>query len=110
MDWSEAHVRRLFWRAGFGATPAEAERWAQAGRDATLRWIVDGTPKQPWAGAAPTVDGAPLDPVNVWGHDALWWLDRMVRTPRPLVEKMTLFWHDHFATADIEAPLMLAQN
>jgi hypothetical protein len=23
----------------------------------------------------------------------LWWLDRMVRTPRPLVEKMTLFWH-----------------
>jgi uncharacterized protein (DUF1800 family) len=27
-----------------------------------------------------------------------WWLDRMVRSPRPLEEKMTLFWHGHFAT------------
>lgn len=29
-----------------------------------------------------------------------WWLDRMVRTPRPLEEKMTLFWHGHFATSE----------
>jgi hypothetical protein len=109
MDWTEAHVRRLFWRAGFGATPAEAERWAQAGRDSTLTWILDGTPKAPWTGPEPVVEGG-LDPVNVWGHDGLWWLDRMIRSPRPLVEKMTLFWHDHFATADIETPLMLRQN
>ena len=27
-----------------------------------------------------------------------WWLKRMVETPRPLEEKMTLFWHGHFAT------------
>jgi uncharacterized protein (DUF1800 family) len=110
MEWTEAHVRRLFWRAGFGATPDEAARWAQAGREATLKWILDGTPKAPWTGAAATADGAPLDPVNVWGHDGLWWLDRMVRSPRPLVEKLTLFWHDHFATADQDTPLMLAQN
>ncbi len=31
---------------------------------------------------------------------ALWWADRMVVTPRPLEEKMTLFWHDHFATSE----------
>jgi hypothetical protein len=109
MEWTEAHVRRLFWRAGFGATPAEAQRWAQAGRDATLTWILDGTPKAPWTGPEPVVEGG-LDPVNVWGHDGIWWLDRMVRSPRPLVEKLTLFWHDHFATADIETPLMLRQN
>jgi uncharacterized protein (DUF1800 family) len=60
--------------------------------------------------AAPTVDGQPLDPVNEWGHDVLWWLDRMVRSPRPLQEKLTLFWHDHFATTDQDTPLMLAQN
>jgi len=29
-----------------------------------------------------------------------WWIDRMVRTPRPLEEKMTLFWHGHFATSE----------
>ncbi len=27
-----------------------------------------------------------------------WWLARMVESPRPLEEKMTLFWHGHFAT------------
>ncbi len=27
-----------------------------------------------------------------------WWLDRMIRTPGPLEEKLTLLWHDHFAT------------
>lgn len=27
-----------------------------------------------------------------------WWLDRMIRTPSPLEEKLTLFWHGHYAT------------
>jgi len=27
-----------------------------------------------------------------------WWLQRMIDTPRPLEEKLTLFWHSHFAT------------
>lgn len=28
-----------------------------------------------------------------------WWLTRMIETPRPLEEKMTLFWHGLFATS-----------
>ena len=28
-----------------------------------------------------------------------WWLQRMARGPRPFLEKMTLFWHGHFATS-----------
>ncbi|ARO14867.1 hypothetical protein BVG79_01521 [Ketogulonicigenium robustum] len=31
---------------------------------------------------------------------AFWWMDRMVRSPHPLQEKMTLFWHGHFATSE----------
>lgn len=27
-----------------------------------------------------------------------WWMQRMIQTPRPLEEKLTLFWHGHFAT------------
>ncbi len=27
-----------------------------------------------------------------------WWLERLIESPRPLEEKMTLFWHGHFAT------------
>ena len=28
-----------------------------------------------------------------------WWLKRMIESPRPLEEKLTLFWHGHFATS-----------
>ncbi len=44
----------------------------------------------------------------------LWWLDRMIATPAPLQEKMTLFWHGHFTTAAIQKGVtpaeILAQN
>src|SRR5207249_11631371 len=42
-----------------------------------------------------------------------WWLERMANGPRPLQEKMTLFWHGHFATSVEkvrEAYLMWRQN
>jgi uncharacterized protein (DUF1800 family) len=42
-----------------------------------------------------------------------WWFRRMVKTGSPLREKMTLFWHDHFATSiqKVKQPaLMLRQN
>ena len=58
-------------------------------------------------------DGNPLAPADVWGHDHLWWLDRMVRTNQPLVERMTLVWHDWFATSlegVSQQQLMLDQN
>jgi uncharacterized protein (DUF1800 family) len=61
-------------------------------------------------GRRPTVEGRAIDPLNEYGHDVLWWLDRMVRSTWPLEEKLTLFWHDHFATRDQDTPLMLRQN
>jgi uncharacterized protein (DUF1800 family) len=42
-----------------------------------------------------------------------WWMQRMLRTPNPLREKMTLFWHGHFATSAQKvkrAYLMWQQN
>jgi uncharacterized protein (DUF1800 family) len=109
--WSEEHVRRVFWRAGFGATPHEASRFAHAGQAATLAYLLDGPAHGPTLrGPEPRVKGRRLDPVNEYGHDVLWWLDRMVRSQRPLVERLTLFWHDHFATSDQDTPLMLRQN
>jgi uncharacterized protein (DUF1800 family) len=42
-----------------------------------------------------------------------WWLRRMALGPRPLQEKMTLFWHGHFATSfeKVRNPHMLwSQN
>jgi uncharacterized protein (DUF1800 family) len=43
----------------------------------------------------------------------LWWMVRLLATRRPLQEKMTLFWHDHFATSAskvVGPPLMHGQN
>ncbi|MEN3331682.1 MAG: hypothetical protein V7641_1047 [Blastocatellia bacterium] len=42
----------------------------------------------------------------------LWWVIRMVLTARPFEEKMTLFWHNHFASALDKVPyaLMYLQN
>ncbi len=31
-----------------------------------------------------------------------WWLRRMIQSPHPLLEKMTLFWHGHFATSNVK--------
>lgn len=42
-----------------------------------------------------------------------WWVERMRRTDAPLQEKMTFFWHDHFATSTqkVRQPgLMYQQN
>ena len=44
---------------------------------------------------------------------ALWWGGRMLRSRRPLEEKLTLFWHGHFATANgkvRDTRMMLRQN
>jgi uncharacterized protein (DUF1800 family) len=50
---------------------------------------------------APPVDqnGLPIAPVDVAGHDHLWWLDRMVRSDQQLVERMALIFHDWFSTS-----------
>jgi uncharacterized protein (DUF1800 family) len=42
-----------------------------------------------------------------------WWTAEMLSTPTPLTEKMTLFWHNHFATSQAKvriASLMYRQN
>jgi uncharacterized protein (DUF1800 family) len=42
----------------------------------------------------------------------IWWALRLVTTRRPLQEKMTLFWHDHFATSmsKVQQPYMMWQQ
>src|SRR5262245_327160 len=42
-----------------------------------------------------------------------WWLHRMLFTRQPLRERLTLLWHDHFATSDAkvgDVAAMHAQN
>ena len=106
-------AERLLWRAGFGPRQGEAEALAKQGLDgAVARSSIPGPRRL--VGPRPHDDkGRPLAPADAWGHDHCWWLDRMVRTSRPLVERMTLVWHDWFATSNDgvgNQELMLKQN
>jgi len=45
-------------------------------------------------------EGEALQPADAWGEDHCWWLDRMIRSDQPLVERMTYIWHDWFANSN----------
>jgi uncharacterized protein (DUF1800 family) len=111
--FTEAHAATLLWRAGFGPRRGEARRLAALGLDGAVASLTRPPGPAELSGAAPHDDhGRPLDPIDVWGHDHCWWLDRMVRSTHPLIERMTLIWHSWFATS-LDASttrLMLAQN
>ena len=93
-------AERLLWRAGFGPRPGEADRLAKLGlRRAVLSLTRPKSVRL--VGKPPRNDrGLPLAPNDAYGDDQLWWLDRMVRTNAPLIERMTLVWHDWFATSN----------
>jgi uncharacterized protein (DUF1800 family) len=111
--FAQAQAERLLWRAGFGPRPGEAKRLAVKGLHSAVRSLTRPA-QQTLVGPAPVDDkGRPIAPGDAFGHDHLWFLDRMVRTTAPLVERMTLVWHDWFATSNQgvgSQPLMLAQN
>jgi uncharacterized protein (DUF1800 family) len=108
-----AQAERLLWRAGFGPRPGEAHKLASLGLDGAVHALTHPG-KERLVGHPPHNDkGLPLAPYDAWGDDHVWWLDRMVRTSRPLVERMALIWHDWFATSNNgvgSQRLMLNQN
>src|SRR5690349_17897795 len=100
--FGEQQAERLLWRAGFGPRPGEARKLAHKGLKRAVLSLTRPKGKPKLSGPEPhTDDGLPLAPTDAYGHDLLWWLDRMVRSDQQLVERMTLIWHDWFATADV---------
>jgi uncharacterized protein (DUF1800 family) len=112
-SFTAAKAERLLWRAGFGPRRGEAEALAKLGLDGAVHSLTNPG-RENLVGPSPHDDkGRPLAPYDAWGHDHAWWLDRMVRTSRPLTERMTLVWHDWFATSNAgvgSQRLMLNQN
>ena len=93
---SMAHLMR---RAGFGETRDELDRLAEAGYEATVEELLHPERK-------PEIDRLELLRYQPWtwkpgtmsNPGSATWLYYMVNTQRPLEEKMTLFWHQVFAT------------
>jgi uncharacterized protein (DUF1800 family) len=106
-------AERLLWRAGFGPRRGEAEALSRKGLDGAVHSLTRPGRERLRGPAPKDGDGNPLAPFDAYGHDQLWWLDKMTRTSRPLVERMTLIWHDWFATSNDgvgSARLMIKQN
>ncbi len=102
-----AHLLR---RAGFGGTPAQIDAAASAGAQAAVDALIH--PQTPETAFADYPDPALLFDQKTRNVTAqMWWLDRMLRTGHPLVEKMAFFWHGHFATSirKVPANLMVEQ-
>src|SRR3954466_15164170 len=98
--FGKEQAERLLWRAGFGAKAGEAEALTHKGLKHAVHALTRPAAYQ-LVGPDPHDDkGRPLAPYDAVGHDHLAWLDRMVRTTAPIVERMTLVWHDWFATSN----------
>jgi uncharacterized protein (DUF1800 family) len=99
-DRERRRVAHLLRRAGFGAPPDEVERCVAQGVEATVDELVNYERIPDTLDETLTqLDDGLLD-LNTLEDIQTWWLYRMLRTKRPLQEKMTLFWHGHFATAN----------
>lgn len=118
VQWTSKEVVHLLLRAGFGVAKEEVAACLALGREETVRRLVTG---ESLIDKAPEL--ASFDQFHTDGKKALdplllvdqqmYWLYRMVNSPTPLIEKMTLFWHGHFATANYkvkDASLMVKQN
>jgi uncharacterized protein (DUF1800 family) len=138
-DWTWEHAAHLLNRAGFGGTPHEASNLFQLGHEGSVDQFLEAATRetppivsQPWATPDPerqaayeALRGASEEKrrlllkqmgekerrylIEMRQH----WLTQMCQGARPLLEKMTLFWHGHFATSiqKVKDPhLMWRQN
>lgn len=122
--WNSVTARHLLNRAGFGVDHDRAAKLAAMTPTAAVSHLVDYESFRNNA-PEPAFIIAPPDPAEVRRELAAlteeerrkraneyqqeerqavqqlkgWWLERMLNTERPLEEKMTLFWHGHFATS-----------
>jgi hypothetical protein len=110
--FGRVEANRLLWRAGTGPRPGQAAAFAEMGMQAAVLALTRPG-SETFSGPAPTADGYPLAPTDAYGHDQLWWLDRLVRTNQPLIERIALVFHDWFATSNdkVDQPqLMINQT
>lgn len=105
-----AHLLR---RLQFGVTPAEIHRAVGDGLEATLNRLFTLQPETvEFTEAQTALRDAAVATASIQDLKA-WWLHRMAGTANPVVEKITLFWHNHFATSYnkvLSVPMMTEQN
>ena len=94
-----AHLMR---RAGFGLSPDDWQEYSRIGIEATTESLLHPERAPDALSQLQTQLGGNLIDFDNLDNTRSWWLYRMAFTKRPLEEKMTLFWHNHFATANFK--------
>jgi hypothetical protein len=110
VPWNKKWIAHFYRRAAFGPSPADTERALTDGFEKTLDRLLTGEPDAPQL----------LELLSDAGHYLksdlqirVWWLSVMLEGGHPLREKLTLFWHNHFATSYAKVQrtqLMFEQN
>ena len=97
VPWNETNAAHLLRRAAFGGTAAEIAQAVSDGQigatDKLLNYEFVPTPDLDARISRQTLD------LTTTGGITAWWMTRILYSPRPLEERLTLFWHNHFATA-----------
>jgi uncharacterized protein (DUF1800 family) len=108
---TQAMVDRLFWRAGFGPNAAQRAQWTGQPVSALVNFFVSAPNTLDPTLPAPSYNGNPIDPLDSDEELQMEWLDTMQRSTNPFVERLTFFWHRHWAVsadAGIDAATLLA--
>ena len=112
--WNLARAWTLRRRAGFAATWNELQRDLRDGPEPALDRVLagecrsDGVPTD-FGTVADLLTGAAVGASDVHRLQAAW-LYRMLCSPDPLLERLTLMWHDHFATSQLKVEDLAAMN
>ena len=104
--WELRRVVHLHRRAGFAATWSELQRDLEEGPGASALRLLEGRSRisgvpddfEEMAGRLADQALVAAEPLRLKG----WWLYRMLCGPDPLGERLTLMWHDQFATSNLK--------
>jgi len=112
-SWDRAAARHLLRRAGFGGTIAEVDAALEQSPSEVVDQLL--VPAEETAEYQSEINAIAQSAIAGGDSKKLsaWWVHRLLTTPNSLLEKMTVFWHGHFATsaAKVTDPrLMFAQN
>jgi len=107
--WNLAQAGHLYRRAAFGAGWDQLQQALSDGPQRSIDKLL-----RPQANTVAFNRTFDEYETSVNSVDALraWWLRWMIQTPHPLLEKMTLFWHSHFATnaAEVKNARLMQQH
>ncbi|WP_169976812.1 DUF1800 domain-containing protein [Tautonia rosea] len=116
--WDLNRVAHLHRRAGFAPSWDVLQRDLDDGPELSIDRLLhgeaealDGTPAAQFENLIDSLTRGPGAAAGTTGLQASW-LYRMIHTPFPLQERLTLFWHDHFATSieKVNEPNLMRQQ